>query len=72
MARDVLEDILQMEKLQAASQVQRTSFTLAELAQSRAGYLTYKSSRRMEHASYVIAILTAILIVLTVVLILRQ
>jgi nucleoside-triphosphatase THEP1 len=50
----------------------RLSFSIAELAQSKAGYLAYRSSRRVERASYVIAAMTVVLIVLTILLILKS
>jgi hypothetical protein len=71
LARELLEHIQEMERLQSASSSKQSSFSLAELAQSKSGYLIYKSSRRVEFASYVIAFLTIVLVALTIALILK-
>jgi hypothetical protein len=61
----------EMERLQSTSSSKQSSFSLAELAQSKSGYLIYKSSRRGESASYVIAFLTIVLVVLTIALVVK-
>lgn len=71
LAKQLKEHIESIESMAITQTTHQVSFTLAERAEAKAGYLLFKSSKRLEKASWVLVGLTLTLIALTIVLIIK-
>jgi hypothetical protein len=69
LAKQLKQHVESIESMATSQTTHQVSFTLAERAQAKAGYLLFKSSKRLERASRVLVGLTLALIVLSTVLI---